>query len=542
MKIKTIFWMISVLFAAACASTSEIEPKKDPKEKVVGNGTYEAGEVLLTGSPAPQYYYGRLRVEPELFLDQFNKAKPKDVVGFLKNIFSQETQEFGVTIVPKLRGIELPKQIVFWFYYDSPSKTWKSKFNSVYESPVVRLDTGTKFEYELQYVTATQKGINVNNLMKIFQTAAGFGGAPSWVVGAASQERIQSLVVSSNELISATLSPNKSSEIRGELDPMGTKSYQRIYKIRLPNNTLLAQIKMSVPMISSVVASSGIITEFGATTLKPKATSYLNPLTTLRKSDSESQTYESLLKTDNLTDGLSTMESVYEFDKACDKIKQKLIYFGLNQYDMLISMRALLMGAKYANNYSLWNGSCLSATEKTLLTEMEIPLNFVGSNPSSDLNPKNIDLLTKYLVGSITPEETTAIVNLFLPQVVLNCSNFSFLDYPKNCSNPVERQEFLGRLKSAGIARVVASPIYPNDPKRKIYFRQLISKDIGMLELVKGAGGAGVIIVNAKLAPSEELSPSVREYLQKPAEESVKNSEIDINRVPAPSPDAAPIQ
>ena len=507
-------------------SLAPVEPVKVPAvviKKPVGIGISKLSKVEhFKENPLGYYYYGQLLIEPELSMNAVKGEASKSLLEHVAELFHDHRKNFGLSVTPVVDGITLPDVILFTYAYDSTTQSWTTTLNENPRTGMVLLTPSTELQFKFKYISINKRDFSkIKNITNLFN-----GG--SWILSKASQPMINMIGGRIGDILSNSVATSVTNAFVPVRD--GVKSVD--YEIQTKDAKVLAKVKFSVKLSSSVVSGQVDVNHMNAI---PKADKFTNPLNVMRTNITSGYSlYDDLNRAIPLN-RFSQLKDARDFRDMCRNVLNALDTYGLNQFDKLNAFSQILDTTDFTRNPKLYTSGCLLNHEKHRLKEMGIPLELeVVSTPAHVIvDAETLNMLAGYMKspkanighrGKLLTIFSPTIVSLEAPNTELN--GFESLreeEYPTD----VTAQNILERFEQIGMARACCYR-FPKKRHSSFLFRALTGETIYRLKLSRETAHGHISSLTIQPWAEEKITPYNLKRLRAVAESNIEGSKRDI--------------
>ena len=532
LKVKIIGLSFLLLVFSACVDPKPKPPVKpvnisvDNSEvvsKPVGIGISKLRKIQrFKKHPLGYYYYGQLLIEPKLSMNAVKGSESKELLAHVAELFHDHRKNFGLSVTPIINGITLPDIILFTYTYDSRTQSWTTTLNENPRTGMVLLTPSTELKFKFKYIS-----IDDRDFSKITDITSLFNGG-SWILSKASKPMIDMISGRIGDILSNSVTTTVTNSFVPVSDGIKSVSYQ----VQTKDAKVLATVKFSVLLSSSVVSGNGV----GSNSINtiPKADKFMNPLNAIKTDITSNFTlYDDLNRVLPLNH-FNQIENPRNFREMCRTVLNQLETYGLNQFDRLNAFSQILDGTDFARKPQLYTSGCLLNYEFQRLKEMGIPLNSIEVPTYNKvvINAKVLDMFAGYMKSPIGNRgHKSQLLSILTPNVLsLSAQNtdlngfedISFEEYP----TATTAKNILERFEKVGVARACCYR-FPNAYHSSFLFRALTGETIYRLTLSRQKKNAPVNSIRIEPWADNKISPVNLKKLREVAENIVENSEKD---------------
>ena len=528
LKIKVIGLSFLLLVFSACVDPKPKPPVKPvvPLEEIVskpvGIGISKLNKVQrFKEHPLGYYYYGQLLIEPELSMNAVKGVESKELLEHVAELFHDHRQNFGLSVTPIIDGITLPDMILFTYSYDSSTQRWTTTLNENPRTGMVLLTPSTELKFKFKYIS-----IDDRDFSKITDITSLFNGG-SWILSKASKPMIDMIGGRIGDILSNSVTTTVTNTFVPVSD--GIKSVS--YRVQTKDSKLLATVKFSVLLSSSVVSGNSIDENINKI---PKADKFMNPLNAIRTDITSNFTlYDDLNRVVPLN-RFSQISNSSDFRDMCRTVLNQLETYGLNQFDRLNAFSQILETTDFTRNPQLYTSGCLLNYEFERLKEMGIPLNAIEQPTYNNvvIDSKVLDMIVGYMKSPLANRgHINQLLSIFTPNIIsllaqnTDLNGFDDLiadEYP----TATTALNILKRFEKVGVARACCYR-FPSNYHSSFLFRALTGETIYRLTLSRQVINGRINSIKIEPWAEERISPYNLKRLRAVAKNSVEHSEKD---------------
>ncbi|MEZ8426818.1 hypothetical protein [Vibrio cyclitrophicus] len=385
-------------------------------------------------TPPSGTYYGKLKVEPSVYKGAIKGEEAQGVKDYLFNIFGSEKNEFVITFNAKIQDVSLAPAILFAYKYDSKDKTWYSKVDEVYTSPIFNISSHDEIDYTLNIQSSSKKDVDLFSKIKSANDAMKTISSGSWVINQLAEPIVTIGALTVDQELSRAMTSNYESEINSKIFTLSkTSSGMNKYRLKNSKQDTLAEIIVSVEYYNSLVVGDAMSYQTlskAESVIKPKLTSNVSPyplshITVKRYKEADRKLIEDINNSNpSIIANVRDANSKKQLYSSCSELITLLrTTYDLNRNDIDFVMHEVLSSSDYVTSKSSINVSRCFQDLKSL-NNMGLKI----SNENVDINVSFLNELVGYLRTPISNSSSKrSLVNYFRGGVYFE-SHVDYLD------------------------------------------------------------------------------------------------------------------